>query len=160
MEIVKKIAKQKGVTILHDSHMKTLEAYRRKTSIGILEYSITTDTYTIYVLRSRMVQKETLCMNVKNVNVIESEKGKRIGSLLFSYAIFIALANNCKYIILDDMSNNARNAHHNIYSKFGAVFKDLTLHPSDDVIINSGPEKQLQLLHELDHIRTITKILS
>ena len=150
------ISNQKGVQIVHNTEMKTIEAYRAKTMIGILGYCFTIDTYTIHVLRSRLIQREAICMNVKYINV--TEKGKRIGSLLFSHAIFIALQNMCQCIILDDMSDNARSMHHNLYSKFGAVFKDITLHPSDDIIINSGPEKQLTLLHESIHIQLICKL--
>jgi len=158
MELLTTICNQKSVQIVHNSDIKTIEAYRHKAMIGIIEYCFTIDTYTIHVLRSRIVQKETLCMNVKNINVIDKEKGNRIGSLLFSHAIFIALQNKCQCIILDDMSDNARSMHHNLYSKFGAVFKDITLHPSDDIVINSGPEKQLTLLHESIYIQLFCKL--
>lgn len=158
MDLLTTICNQKDVQIVHNSDMKTIEAYRSNVMVGILEYCITTDNYTIHVLRSRLIQKETLCMNVKNINVNEKEQGKRIGSLLFSHTIFIALQNKCECIILDDMSDNARSMHHNLYSKFGAVFKDITLHPSDDTVINSGPEKQLKLLPESIYIQLIRKL--
>ena len=75
-------------------------------------------------------------------------QGKNLGILIIIYGICYLKTQfaNINYVKLDDDSDNSLHMKQNVYNKLGFVFQPpIELDMFKDILIISGPEKQLQL---------------
>jgi hypothetical protein len=78
--------------------------------------------------------------------------------LIYSICYLKHLHLNTKYVILDDDSDNNYKIKNNLYNKIGFVYRDIQSLASHNLLIMSGPEKQLLL--NKGFIRRANDILS